>query len=68
MANHRTPQTLKKRQRERDKQMKRMDKIARRIERNSKKRAAKIQNARPDSVPPAAELIPTGPTPTSATP
>ena len=41
MANKRTPQTLKKRQRERDKQMQRQEKIARRIERNSQKRLAK---------------------------
>jgi len=46
MANKRTPQTLKKRQRERDKQMQRQEKIARRIERNSKKRLAK-QNGTP---------------------
>ena len=41
MANKRTPQTLKKRQRERDKQMQRQEKIARKIERNSQKRLAK---------------------------
>jgi hypothetical protein len=42
---NRTPQTLKKRQREHDKQRQRQEKIARRLERRSKKRAARIERA-----------------------
>lgn len=41
MAKNRSPQTHLKRQRERDKQMKRNDKIAKRHERNDAKRRAK---------------------------
>jgi hypothetical protein len=61
MANKRTPQTLKKRQRERDKQMKRLDKIARRIERNSKKREAKAE--RSAGVPPTDSQVAQQPVP-----
>jgi hypothetical protein len=68
MGNHRTPQTLKKRQRERDKQMKRMEKIARRIERNSTKRAAKNQKPAPDTPLPVVDHGPDAiPTPASTT-
>jgi len=55
MSKKRTPQTLQKRQRERDKQMRKMEKIARRLERRSQKRQAKqgdgpLPAAPPESV------------------
>ena len=50
MANKRTPQTLKKRQRERDKQMKQQEKLAKRLDRSTQKRQAKQDGTDGDGV------------------
>jgi hypothetical protein len=63
---NRSPQTLKKRQRELDKQRKQQEKFARRLDRNVKKREARMAKASDSGAPPLADgstASPQNPTP-----